>query len=85
MRTTLALDDALVEKVKKIAVERNATLTAVIEDLLRVGLAARNTAKKRERRPLPIFRGNGVAPGVDLDRTGAHLAAEDEANYRASR
>ncbi|HEX2657072.1 MAG TPA: DUF2191 domain-containing protein [Polyangia bacterium] len=86
MRTTLVLDDALLSKIRKIAAEKGETLTAVTEELLRAGLAVRSAAKKEERPALPIFRGGtGIAPGIDLDRTGALLAAEDEEAYRGSR
>jgi len=85
MRTTLILDDGLYEKIRKIAAERGETLGAVTEDLLRAGLAARNASKKVGRPALPVFRGTGVAPGIDLDRTGALIAAEDEEVYAAPR
>jgi hypothetical protein len=86
MRTTLILEDRLIEKIRQIAAEKGTTMTAVTEDLLRAGLAVRATSQKAGRRPLlPVFRGGGVTPGIDLDRTGALLAAEDEATYRGSR
>lgn len=85
MRTTLVLDDALYEKIRRIAAERGATLTAVTEDLLRAGMAARSASRKAERPVLPVFRGTGVAAGVDLDRTGSLIASEDEEDYAAPR
>ena len=86
MRTTLVLDDALLSKIRKIAAEKGETLTAVTEELLRAGLAVRAVSKRTDRPALPIFRGGtGVAPGIDLDRPGALIAAEDEESYRGSR
>ena len=86
MRTTLVLDDALLSKIRKIAAEKGETLTAVTEELLRAGLAVRAASKKVGRPTLPTFRGGtGVDPGIDLDRTGALIAAEDEESYRGPR
>ena len=84
MRTTLILDDGLYERIRKIAAERGDTLTAVTEDLLRAGLAARAASKKSARPALPVFHGTGVVPGIDLDRTGTLIAAEDEEAYTGS-
>lgn len=79
------LDDGLYERIRKIAVERRDTLGAVTEDLLRAGLAARSASTKSARPVLPVFRGTGVTPGIDLDRTGMLIAAEDEEAYTGSR
>jgi hypothetical protein len=85
VRTTLVLDDALMGKIRRLAADKGETLTAVTEELLRAGLAARAAGKRAERPALPVFRGSGVAPGIDLDRSGALLAAEDEEPYRGPR
>jgi Arc/MetJ family transcription regulator len=77
MRTTIRLDDDLLTRAKRAAVERKTTLTAVIEDALRRALAARPT---RAAAPLalPTFRGDGLQPGVDLDDSAALLDLMDE-------
>ena len=77
MRTTIRLDDALLDKAKRAALERGTTLTAVIEDALRRALAA-SPAPSREPVSLPTFRGDGLRPGVDLDDTAALLDVMDE-------
>ena len=46
---TLSLDDDLVKKVRKIAVERNTTLTGMVRDYLE-GLAAEDASSGRSRR-----------------------------------
>lgn len=65
MRTTLSIDDELVEFAKRRAAERGKTLGQVVEDALRRELA---TASADAPRPtVPVFRGgNGPRPGVDL-------------------
>ena len=66
MRTTLQLDDRVVEGAKRYAAREGTTLTAVIERALRQFLAA-------NRQPRPPFklslraRSTGPLPGVDLD------------------
>jgi len=82
MRTTIRLDDDLLARAKRAAVERGTTLTALIEDALRRALAPEPT---RTRRPvsLPTFRGDGLQPGVDLDDTASLLDLMDERDARA--
>jgi len=68
MRTTIRVDDAILKEAKRLAVESRRTLGEVIEDLLREALARRKqSAPLRRPRPLPVFRGNGLHAGVDLD------------------
>lgn len=49
MNVTLSLEDELVKEVRKIAVERDTTLTGLIRDYLEK-LAAENAASGRKRR-----------------------------------
>jgi hypothetical protein len=73
MRTTIRLDDQLLAEAKQLAARTGRTLTAVIEDALRLSL--RQTSSRRRRRvELPTFKGgNGLQPGVDLDDSAALL------------
>jgi Ribbon-helix-helix protein, copG family len=82
MRTTIRLDDDLLRRAKRAAAERGTTLTALIEDALRRALAP-GSVSGRTREPLPVFRGDGLQPGVDLDDTAALLDVMDERNARA--
>ena len=76
MRTTIRLDDDLLNRAKRVAIERGTTLTAVIEDALRRALAP----PTHDRRPvsLPTFRGDGLRPEVDLDDTASLLDLMDQ-------
>ncbi len=68
MRTTVRLDDGLLIRAKKEAARRGITLTALLEQGLRLALAGSIRAAKRLRVELPVCRaGGGVLPGVDLD------------------
>ncbi|MGC9973539.1 MAG: DUF2191 domain-containing protein [Bryobacteraceae bacterium] len=72
MRTTVRLDDALLEQAKREASRRGETLTALIENGLRLMLSQRRTAPRRPRVVLPVCRaGGGVLPGVDLNDSAA--------------
>lgn len=82
MRTTIRLDDELLTRAKRAALERGTTLTAVIEDALRRALIPGAQAP-REDVALPTFRGDGLRPGIDLDDTASLLDAMDEPDARA--
>ena len=70
MRTTLRLDDELLEAAKAYAKQRGETLTAVFHRALREYLA-RSSAAAEVGPPLPTYRGRGLQPGVDLDDAAA--------------
>ena len=74
MRTTVRLDDALLEQAKREASRRGETLTALIERGLRFVLAQSRPAQRRPKVVLPVCRaGGGVLPGVDLNDSAAVL------------
>jgi len=72
MRTTINLPDPLLAAAKKAAAETSRTLGAVIEDALREALSRRRHPGGG-RPELPIFRGTGLLPGVDLADSAALL------------
>lgn len=75
MRTTLNLDDHLLAEAKRLAATRGSTLTAVMEDALRIVVRRADEAGNREAVKLPSFGepGAGFMPGVDLDDSAALL------------
>lgn len=77
MRTTIAIDDHLLEAAKHEARRRDMTLGQFVEEALRSDLAGR--AERREAPDVPIFRGGtGVRPGIEVTSTRALLEALDE-------
>jgi hypothetical protein len=73
MRTTVRLDDDLLERAKREAARRGETLTALIDKGLRLTLSARpRNTRRRIRLPVSSARG-GTLPGVDLNDTAALL------------
>lgn len=80
MRTTVRLDDELLEEIKRLAVEEGTTLTAILDRALREMLARKKELVGRERVPLPSFEGKGLQPGVDLDDSAALLELMSQEN-----
>jgi hypothetical protein len=69
MRTTVRLDDELMKRARRRAAEEGRTLTSLIEEGLKLVIAAPKVVS-RTKVELPVSRaGGGVLPGVDLDRS----------------
>ena len=80
MRTSISLDDRLAERVRRGAADAGLSVSAFIARILDDAL------KRQEVRPAPPFRlvtvaGEGIYPGIDLDRPRTLIAAEDEVRY----
>jgi plasmid stability protein len=72
MRTVIALDDELHRRAKAYAARHGTTLAALVREALRMRLA-RPKARKRAPVRLPTFKGDGLRPGLSLDKTGTIL------------
>ena len=78
MRTTVRLDDALMQQAKREASRRGETLTSLIEQGLRLVIAQSHGQQKRRRVVLPVSSAKGgVRPGVDLSNNSALLDLMD--------
>lgn len=66
MRTIINLDDDLHRRAKAFAARMGTSLTALVEEALRIRLAQPAARQKRPAK-LPTFRGDGLQPGVTLD------------------
>ena len=78
MRTTVRLDDALLDQARREARRRGTTLTALIEQGLR--LVLRRPLRSPERVPFALpecTAGGGVRPGVNLDDSAGLLDRMD--------
>lgn len=76
MRTTVAIDDQLLETAKNAAQRRGQTLGQLIEDAIRRELSEPDQGSSIE---LPVFHGGtGPAPGVDLRSNRALAEYLDE-------
>lgn len=77
MKTTLEIDDRLLERAKRFAVAQGTTLRAVVEDALRARLAPRAREKARYRFAPPTVRGTRP-PTVDVADRNALFDLFDE-------
>lgn len=81
MRTTVTLDDELYATVRAHAADSGSTVSAVVEEALRLLLAADRPAPPHAFE-LVTFGGSGLQPGATLSGYGALLAAEDADRYK---
>ncbi|MFA6108484.1 MAG: hypothetical protein WDA75_06915 [Candidatus Latescibacterota bacterium] len=73
MRTTVRLDEALLLRAKRHAADTRRTLTQLIADGL-LGLIEREQGTQSPRRvKLPVFKGDGVHEGVDVNSSVSAL------------
>ncbi len=72
MRTTITIDDHLLDEVRRRAAELRQTVSQVIEDSVRESLL-RCREDAREPFRVRTFNGGGYQPGVDLDDNAALL------------
>ena len=78
MRTTVRLDDSLLDQAKREAARRRVTLTTLMEQGLRLILAQSRTKSHRKRVILTVSRARGgVLPGVALNDSSALLDVMD--------
>jgi hypothetical protein len=79
MRTTVRLDEGLLEQARREAARRGVTLTALIEQGLRMALRRPRTSSRAEPVQLPVSRATGgVLPGIDLNDSADLLDRMDE-------
>jgi len=69
MRTTLNIDDSVLADAKRLAADRRTTVTALVEDALRLEVLRSRQGKRGDRPELPTFGvpEGGPLDGVDLD------------------
>ena len=70
MRTTIDINDELLRAAKAHAAGTRKTLKATVEQALREFLAGPLRVTPNAP-PIPVFRGRGVQPGVDLTDNAA--------------
>ena len=66
MKTTLDIDDALLVRAKAVSARERKSLTALIEEGLRLRLRARQASNAGQEVKIPVFHGKGgLQPGID--------------------
>ncbi|MBL9159814.1 MAG: hypothetical protein JNJ70_20195 [Verrucomicrobiales bacterium] len=72
MRTTVSIEDSLLEQARELSRQRSCTLGEVFDEALRLSFAAaRKGSSPESSRPLKTFRGDGLRDGVDLDSSSS--------------
>lgn len=77
MRTTVNIDEHLLEEARQLAARSRRSLGDVVDDALRTLLNQR-PAPPGGRARLPVFGGSGLRPGVDLEDKEALADLLDE-------
>lgn len=72
------MDDDLLAAVKAEAAAFGETMTAFIEEAVRRQLAERRSVAVSPAPEIPVFAGDGLLPGVDLDDAAAPLNLMEE-------
>jgi hypothetical protein len=74
MRTTWNIEDGLLEEARNLARQRKNTLSAVLNETLRLGLLRTiEHSPAAGNLPLKTFRGDGLQAGVDLHNSAELL------------
>lgn len=81
MRTTVRLDEGLLEQARREAARRGVTLAALIEQGLRMALRRPRPSSREERVHLPVSRATGgLLPGIDPNDSADLLDQMHERN-----
>jgi hypothetical protein len=84
MRTTITLDDRLLERLKKRAAESGASVSGLIERAVRLLLQA-SAAQGPDRFDLVTFGEGGKFTTLNIDKTAALLEPEDVERFGKQR
>lgn len=78
MRTTIRLNDQLLQSAKRLAHDTERSLSSVIEDALCQKLG-RRPAMEQSRKPVKLttVSGHGLRPGIDLNNSAALLTVKN--------
>lgn len=84
MRTTITLDDRLLERLKKRAVESGTSVSGLIERAVRLLLQA-PASQRRDRFDLVTFGEGGQFTPLNIDKTAALIEADDMERFARQR
>lgn len=77
MRTTVNIDDQLLQRARLRVIQTNRTLTSIIEDGWRRILDGASLEVDRPGPPLPVSGSGGLLPRIDLDDSASLLDRMD--------
>ncbi len=73
IRTTVALDDDVLERLKQESRERGDSFKETLNNLLRFALSTGKPDPARKPFKVRLFEGTGVVPGLNYDKISALL------------
>ncbi len=80
MKTTLNIDDELLIRAKAVSAREKTSLTALIEEGLRLRLRRPSRKSRSGKHVLPVYRGKGgLVKGIDPRSNRSMLDAADDA------
>jgi hypothetical protein len=82
MRTTITLDDRLLEQLKKRAAESGTSVSALIDRAVRLLLQATPPSRRRDRFELVTFGKGGQFTQLNIDKTAALIEVDDIDRFR---
>ena len=82
MRTTLSIDDRLLQRAKRHAAAQGVTLSRYVEVALQAQLSC--TGRSRHPVELPVFTGTGLRPGISPSSNRALSEALDASRGRST-
>ncbi len=77
MRTTITIGDDLLRQARQAALKRSCTLSTIVEEALRMSLAASVPPSSSRPTQLVTFRGRGLRAGIDLDDSAGLINTMD--------
>jgi hypothetical protein len=78
LRTTIRLEESLLEQAKAEAARQNKTLTSLVEEGLHLVLKEARKPADRKRTPMPVSkRTGGTWPGIDINNSADLLDIMD--------
>lgn len=82
MRITIRMDDSLLAEARHHALETGRTLTRLLQDAVIALLERERGAHSPRLVCLPVFKGDGPHPGIDIDSSAVLIDAMDEPALR---
>ncbi|HLH02130.1 MAG TPA: hypothetical protein VKX25_05125 [Bryobacteraceae bacterium] len=73
IRTTVTLDEDVLERVKQESMQRGEPFKKTLNDLLRLAVSLSSAEKPKEPFRIRPFENTGPAPGINFDKTGELL------------
>ena len=73
MRTTIRLNDNLMAEAKRHAADTDRTVTELVRDALVVLLHRERGQQSPRKVKLPVFKGDGVYDGIDINNAASLL------------